>query len=159
MSDFDNQPRTTLAGILIAAAFSLMLLAMSAYLFWVDQRVFMLGSTTEGVVIAKRITESPNTRGTYSKNYEIRYRFAPMSSGLLGSTYAKQAVGAGFYETVKTNDKVTVWFDPDDPAASYIDRGARWNWIICAIIALSASIGTIYLIKFNRKVSERHATN
>lgn len=149
MSQSPGQKRAGLIANLVLATITVGLLVLSAWLFWVDQRVFVLGEQAQAVVLGKREVRMTSRTGSgYSKEYHVRYRFQPEGQA---TVYSKQSVSLALFERLQAGDRTPVWFDGSDPERSYIDRRARWNAAICLLIGLGFGAGTAYSIRYQRQ--------
>ena len=141
--------------IWVLASISLLLLLLSAWLFWVDHRVFVIGEQSEAVVLSKREVNSTSRAGASGRSvteYQVRFRFRPPGGS---SIVNKQAVSPDLYQRLRPGKRTPVWFDPTEPKLSYIDRRARWNALICLLIALGFAAGTIYCIRYQSRSASK----
>ncbi|MCK7593491.1 DUF3592 domain-containing protein [Pseudomarimonas salicorniae] len=150
MSALDKQRRAGRISNIVLGGITLLLLGVSAFLFWTDYSVFVVGERSEGVVIAKREVSTPSRTGTgHTTSYQVRYRFQPEGQSM---RYGRQSVARSRYEQLEPGDRVPVWFDTGGGEVSYIDRRARWNGPICLLIALCFAAGTAYSIRYQRRL-------
>ncbi|NJL94195.1 MAG: DUF3592 domain-containing protein [Anaerolineae bacterium] len=89
---------------------------------WEMYRLNLEGTTTEGSIQGKRITESTDGEGNTAYTFLLRYSFRV--ERLERRFEAEQAVGKGFYDDHAVNQGVQVRYLPGDPATSEI-AGAR----------------------------------
>lgn len=152
MTNLDAKRRAGWISIWVLGTITLLMLLLAAWLFWVDQRVFVTGEQAEAVVLSKREVNTTSRAGASHRSiteYHVRFRFQPAGAA---TVFHKQSVSDDLYQRLQPGDRTPVWFDPDDPQTSYIDRRARWNAVICLLIALGFAAGTFYCINYQKRL-------
>jgi len=118
----------------------------------------LLWPSTEGTVISGSVETSHSTKGGSKSWPVIRYSFSVKGVEYESDRYSSTvARGSSFWakevvENHPAGSTIRVFYNPDDPSKSLLDRGFQKDDIWMTFLSLSISILLIYALKLQLKV-------